>query len=356
MRITGNKGEWSELYALVKLLSTGRLYAADENTHKMDDTYFPIIKIIRNEHEYKHVEFIINDDLAIEVYKNNEHIRDIESATIKMYAELLYREIMGGSRRAFEVHDSASIMYDLECEKIKAPSSDKADITLQVHDINTGYEPICGFSIKSELGNPPTLLNASKSTNFIFEVHGIDDNLANHINDINSREKIKDRIAAILEKGTLSFKHAFSSTFASNLMLIDSRMEEMMGHILLRYYAFGENSCEKIIEALEIENPMGFPRRGFYRYKFKKLLCSIALGMVPSKEWNGIDDANGGYIIVTENGDCLAYHIYNRGAFEEYLMKNTRFEKASTSRHEYATIYTIGNKKYMNLNLQIRFA
>ncbi len=40
MRITGNRGEWSELYALIKLMCTGRLYAADENVNRIADTYF----------------------------------------------------------------------------------------------------------------------------------------------------------------------------------------------------------------------------------------------------------------------------------------------------------------------------
>ena len=31
----------------------------------------------------------------------------------------------------------------------------------------------CDFSIKSDLGNPPTLLNAGKSTNFIYAVNGL---------------------------------------------------------------------------------------------------------------------------------------------------------------------------------------
>ena len=35
-----------------------------------------------------------------------------------------------------------------------------------------------------------TLLNASKATNFVFEVDGISDSLAKEINSINSREKI----------------------------------------------------------------------------------------------------------------------------------------------------------------------
>lgn len=356
MSLTGNKGEWSELYALVKLLSEGKLYAADENTQRLNDIYFPIIKIMRNERNDKCLDFLIRDGLCVEVYRNNEFVRSIDKERLQAYADYLYRSICNGSNRAFSLDESENIMGELECEKLKAPSTDKADITMQVHDIHTGYEPICGFSIKSELGNAPTLLNASKATNFVFCVSGISDEEATNINAIDTREKIKDRIATIVENGTLSFVGALNDTFASNLMLIDSRMEEMMGHILLKHYISGENNCERILEQIEGENPMGFPRRNFYKYKFKKLLCSIALGMVPSREWDGIDDANGGYIIVTETGDCLAYHLYNRDAFEDYLLKNARFERASTSRHDFASIYERDGQKYINLNLQIRFS
>ena len=51
----------------------------------------------------------------------------------------------------------------------------------------------------------------------------------------------------------------------------------------------------------------------------------------------------------------LAYHIYNRDAFESYLLKNTKFEHASTSRHDYAYIFKEGNRYFINLNIQIRF-
>ena len=33
-RMSGNKGEWSELYAFLKLLADGRVYAADEKVEK----------------------------------------------------------------------------------------------------------------------------------------------------------------------------------------------------------------------------------------------------------------------------------------------------------------------------------
>ena len=42
-KMAGNKGEWSELYAFLKLLSQGRVYAANEKVEKIDDVYLSVI-------------------------------------------------------------------------------------------------------------------------------------------------------------------------------------------------------------------------------------------------------------------------------------------------------------------------
>lgn len=49
--LTGNKGEWSEIYVLLRLLADGKIYAADSELNKLEDIYFPIIKIIREENK-----------------------------------------------------------------------------------------------------------------------------------------------------------------------------------------------------------------------------------------------------------------------------------------------------------------
>ena len=49
--IAGNKGEWSELYAFLRLLADGKLYAADADLHKLEQVYFPILAILRQELE-----------------------------------------------------------------------------------------------------------------------------------------------------------------------------------------------------------------------------------------------------------------------------------------------------------------
>ncbi len=176
MRLTGNKGEWSELYAFIKLLSTGTLYAADENTNRIENVYFPILKIFRSESDSLDMEYVIkSEDNGVEVHWHAETVRTLDQSQLRRYAAYLYGCITQGGNRAFEIDGSKEIMEELACTKIAAPSTDKTDITMQLHDIQTGYTPICGFSIKSELGNPPTLLNASGATNFVFEVNGISD-------------------------------------------------------------------------------------------------------------------------------------------------------------------------------------
>lgn len=47
--LKGNKGEWSEIYALLKLLGDKEIYAGDENSNKIPDLLYPIVKILRDE-------------------------------------------------------------------------------------------------------------------------------------------------------------------------------------------------------------------------------------------------------------------------------------------------------------------
>ena len=51
MALTGNKGEWSEVYTLLKLLGEGKVYAGDQNLNKIQDLFYPIIMILCQEKE-----------------------------------------------------------------------------------------------------------------------------------------------------------------------------------------------------------------------------------------------------------------------------------------------------------------
>ena len=112
---------------------------------------------------------------------------------------------------------------------------------------------------------------------------------------------------------------------------------------------------ERALDSIVSANPLNYNLSKGHQYKLKKFLTESALDMLPSKPWDGTADATGGYIIVREDDELFCYHLFNRNEFENYLVKNTKFETASTSRHQFGSIYKENRKYYLNWNLQIRF-
>ena len=379
-KLLGNKGEWSEIYAVCYLLAHGSIHAADENLNKLDDIFFPVIKVFRDEgykNNKRHIEYRLpnlmnaystyirqKDEIIqnkkmerqfVNIYVNDKFICNIQQSYILQKLLELYNSITDSKGRSFSIDSANELLKKLQCTKLSAPPTVKADIGVQLHDINTGYAPICGFSIKSDLGSPPTLLNASRATNFVFEVKGLDSKYIDEINAINTKNKIFERMNAIYKKGGYLCFIKTRKIFEDNLLMIDSLMPKMLSEIILYSYKSGCVDSNTIMEELEKEDPLEYNRLGFYIYKYKKLLCSIALGMMPSKKWNGRDEANGGYIIVKKDGDVVAYHIYNRDKFEDYLLQNTKLDRGATKKHKFAMLYWQEGKLFIDLNLQIRF-
>ena len=187
-------------------------------------------------------------------------------------------------------------------------------------------------------------------------MNGLTKESAEKINGIDTRQKIIDRINSICANGgTLAYSGMHNKTFRNNLVMLDSMLPQIMSAILLYSYTTGQKDCKDIVAKIEEQDPLQYGIEDIYAYKFKKFLCAIALGMMPATPWNGYDEANGGYIIVKKDGDVVAYHIYNRNSFEDYLLDNTCFERGSTQKHDYAHIYENDGKMYINLNAQIRF-
>lgn len=358
--ISGNKGEWSEIYVLLKLLADGKIYAADSVLNKLHGIYFPIKKIIREEISGELKEYTTGKQ--IDIFINGKKIKSVDRYEFVKESEQLLDEICNAKGAAFQIEKTENFMKGISCYKISAPAKDKSDITMEIIDINTGYSPTVGFSIKSELGSSPTLLNAGKTTNFIYKVIHNNPLLVKETNKIykvsngNKHTDVRGRIKKIIEEnGRLKYIGMENQTFSDNLVLIDSSMDNIIAETILYFYRDNISNCIDMVKKLELENPMNYGNVNAYRYKFKKFLTAVALGMKPATIWNGIDEANGGYIIVTKQGDVLAYHIYNRNYFEKYLLNNTKYETASTSRHEFGNVYSKGGEDFINLNLQIRF-
>ncbi len=355
---TGNKGEWSEVYVLLRLLGDKKLQPGDANLQKIPGLYYPVISITRNSTGENQLYRLDGDEVVIE---ENGTERRIPSMRFTENSYYLLAEIKKKKKGTFTIPKTEGFMQDIRCLSLKAGSSEKSDISVSIYDQRTGQKPVLGFSIKSQLGSPSTLLNAGRSTNFIYKIIG---NLSKKdirdINAIDTRSKVRDRLSAIYERGAaLRFREQYNRTFENNLILIDSSLPEILGNLVLDFYsASNRSTLRDLTDALKIQNPLHYDigqNHIFYEYKIKRFLTDIALGMKPATVWHGEYEVKGGYLIVTETGEIICYHIYDKNEFEDYLMNNTRLETASTSRHDFGEIYEQNGKLYFNLNLQIRF-
>jgi len=356
--LKGNKGEWSEIYTLLKILSEKNLFAGDSELNKIENLLFPIIKVLRDESSGTY-EYNYQDDLII-ITGNNQEFR-IPIIEFKDQATLLLSRLKEKTSSSFSIPELETFMNSFNCISLKAKSSVKSDIKIVIHDQRTGSTPQLGFSIKSQLGGASTLLNAGKTTNFIYKIENLilSKNHITEINSIHTKSKIKDRLDYIIKRsGSVKFTSLESPIFENNLILIDSSLPKILSEIIYLFYTSENSKTLDLLSIISLSNPLQYntsTNHPFYKYKIKRFLTDIALGMMPSKVWTGELDATGGYLIVKEDGDILCYHIYNRNEFEDYLLNNTKLETASSTRHDFGTIYEQDGNLFFKLNLQIRF-
>ncbi len=352
---SGNRGEWSEPYALFKLLADGQLYLGDSQLNKLG-IVMPILSILRQEKNYESSYILNKNSQNIIVTYNNEEFT-VPISGFQEKAVLLLSEIKNASgNRAFSIPSIDDFLNKLGFTHLSASSSSKSDIHIVVHDLRTGITPTFGFSIKSQLGSPATLLNASKATNFTFKIYNLKDK---HIEYINSLSGIKEKIKEIFSQGgKLEFVKVESCKFSNNLTLIDTKLPEILAEMILLYYSSKLNKIDDVTEHISRLNPLNYNlscNHNYYEYKVKHFLNDVALGMRPDDVWLGKYDATGGYLVVKEDGELLCYHIYSKNSFEDYLYRNTKFDTPSSSRHDFGHIYQVNRDFFIKLNVQIRF-
>lgn len=354
--MTGNIGEWSELYALFKLLADGKLYAADADTNRIPDIYYDVLKVIRFQKDEK-LEYCRESEIKVVSATTGETICSVPIYSFIEQTALLLQGIKGkkGSKGSFELPEIWSFAESIKCKTLKAKSQDKADIVLMVHDIMSGRDDTFGFSIKSQLGSPSTLFNASGATNFIFKLAGTQ--LSDEqITVFNSFKLFKDKFNYLSDLGADAvFVETDNKIFDFNLKMVMTEMPDILTRMMKYYYQGKATRIDKLTDMVAADNILGtIDDRTMLYHKVKELLTNIALGMIPNTKWTGDYEATGGYIIVKDNGDVVCYHIYNN-AFKNYLFTNTRFDTPSKSKHGFGSIYEENGQQYLKLNVQIRF-
>lgn len=356
MSTTKNKGEWTEIYSFLRFINDKKLMLADKdlNVNQSAD-HFNITKVTT---------LNIQESCLLQpgnkvVIKNKdnglEKEYDISSVLDSNVLNRLAESIKAGSG-AFHISEFDRIQSDLGISINNGGNSNqKSDIVLDFNNrsISRADE---GFGIKSYLGSKPTLLNASGNTNFIFEIKDLNPKNIDIINSINSRTKLKDRIAKIQELGgVFVFDKIESESMQYNLSMVDAIIPEIVSEMLVEFY-FGRTSNIK-------DNLINIFARGNYfdtdfltaQVKVKRLLVSILLGFFAGKKWDGKYVSNG-TVVVKNTGEQVGFHIIDLASLEDFLFENIKFDTPSTTRHRYGSLILENNGKiYFKLNMQLRF-
>jgi len=357
--LTANKGEWAEFYAFLKILAERDVALADENLNARAGSYITFLKIHRTGADGVPLTYSLGLNQIVVSGANNAALSTIPTSQIEADLETIFAQIAGGSGTTFSVVEAEQLARILHCSSIKAPSADKADIVASIRDRSTGLDEGAGFSVKSLVGGASTLLNAGKTTNFVYEVDGVPHEILDVVNAVEGRSKIRDRVERVhKEGGSFRFLAMKEPIFERNLRKIDTMLPEFLAEMVFKFYCGKGSSIPDLTEILaqNTDFSMRFALSAVdFEYKLKQLLVSIALGLVPSKLWNGLMLAHGGYLVVKPKGDLVCYHAIHRDLFLEYLFRNTKFETASSDRHDFGKLYIQNGKLLINLNLQIRF-
>src|SRR5690606_29037046 len=110
--ITGNKGEWSEVYALFKLLGDKQLFLGDKDIEKLEGLVYPIIKILRSENNGD-FEYSIQDEIIL--ISGGEELLKIPISKFKEKALFLLNAIKENRERTFSVPKIEEFLRSINC-------------------------------------------------------------------------------------------------------------------------------------------------------------------------------------------------------------------------------------------------
>jgi type II restriction enzyme len=344
LNFTGNRGEWSEPYTLLYILSNPNLVFCSSNLTPATQNQFRINSI---EVPADSVGGIINFSfLGQDVIANfGSKTSIVSQSTIQLMVKRLFSAITTATSTTFSFHSLDQLWSSLLDPEIKSVSSIKYDVRIEIADTATKFSKKYGFSIKSNLGSATSLLNASQQTNFSYSLNS----------SISLPNPTPKKLGKAVKSLQMSFGGADSQIYKSNLSQIDLDLEEIIMYSLLEYY--GSNRKNKVIEILNLVksfNPLSYPNLNKYDDIFALFLEATAFGMVPNSTWSNSYGADGGMLVVTKSGVVVCFFlpdVNSNKACKNYLLENSYFDTASTSRHGFGSL--IGGTEF-KLNLLIR--
>lgn len=349
MEIKGNKGEWSELIVLLKLLVDKKLFIFNKELKLDKERYIKIDKIYKK-NKNKEICFVIKNKEVL-VIENNIIYKIKQEDLILFYNDIL-KSVIKTKQHSFKLPQGEEVFKKLKLACLAGGKGEKNDLNIVFNNSFFEKSNKYGFNIKSYLGASPSLLNASQSTNLIFKIK----NWKNV--DIQSTKslKIKNKIQYICGcGGDLVFDGFENDIFLKNIIKIDRDLINILPAVVKGYYMSKGVSVKDLEDYIVQKIDKNFLTKEDIIYKTKNFLVVVALGLTPKTKWEGFLQGKGGYIILTKNKELGGLSFYDRDVFMDFLYYNTKLDTPSLKKHKFGEIYKEGDDYKIKLNMQIRF-
>lgn len=339
-----NRGEWTEAYVFLKLLSDGKIYGATEDLKKDLSKFIKIVSVTRPEKENFVLKYEPDFDSIpqkVSAMLNETEFAVITVSELAEKANFLYKSLKTFSTQKKDtIPEIQEFLEKLKFSSPKIPSLPKSfenefgrktDIIVTIINSEDGAVSTDGFSIKSHMGSPSSLFNYGDGSRMIFKIVGCTEKRMHEINLIEDELKI---IQAIKDDKDLSleFVKTGKEEFAGNLEYIDTQMLKIITMTMLvqtKYLSPAKSgNLRDIVNVVSELNPLNvmYPEH-FYEAKFKDFLFASLAGLTASKKWDGKTRMTGGYIDVNKDGELLYYRAISNEIFCSYLYENTFIDR-----------------------------
>lgn len=355
MAFTATRREWSELSAFFFLLCQGCVKLGNADG-KPSARVLPIAVIQREEHDGTRKYIIQDKEIHVIGENYDRHFMREDFGTV---ADLVLNAMKTSKDEDVAAPDGVEeFLDDLAIFNLEAKTEDRTDLHLGFYSENA---PLIGFRIYPKIGGMDPLMDGGRAANIKYEQVGVrfPSPTQNKINSLESDNEILDRIGMIERLGgQLKFNDAADKIFRSNLHLVDLHFPRVLGEMVRLLYLEDQSRVSELTEQIKVINPLKIKdelirKHGFYEYKMKEFLLSLANGMRPTKLYNGTESAIGGMLIMDPNGEVICYYKGERQVFGDFLFKNTRFMKGDLKKDHFGYLERENGLFYFKLNFKV---
>ena len=344
-----NKGEWSEFYALIKLLANGfvDLETATDPVRKKTK----VISVRKNETEFRIEGGVIHSGEKI-----------FEATQLFNLADKIKKAILEIKKNDSSLPIAESLSHQLGISVKKQTSSMVADLyaTMYFEDRETKYD----LSIKSWLGGNPSFLNASKnSTKITYKIKG---NLPDSfLSTINQKTATANLRKIYENEGHLEFHSYVNKKFLDGLHYATADGPQVLADLVVCGYLSGRDGIDSHVkkELASIgENFQYFKQsrnlfqaiktKAIYEQRIKVLLFHFLMYQLQKGAPESSSLASDNYLAVLSDGNLLC--IVGRERLEEKLFSLCKMDSPSASRHDYGYAYQKEGTWYIDLQPGIR--